>query len=84
MLLEGGMGPIEKMGLSSKLPEVAGGPPFALEVLVPVSVSPFPVLSFGLELLVPVPEVSPKDGSFRLFGFFGSSFVCFSVRDCPF
>jgi len=61
MLLEGGMGPIEKMGLSSKLPEVAGGPPFALEVLVPVSVSPFPVLSFGLELLVPVPEVSPKD-----------------------
>jgi len=30
VLLEGETGPFEKMGLSSKLPEVAGGPPFAL------------------------------------------------------
>jgi len=61
VLLEEGMGPFEKMGLSSKLPEVAGGPPFALEVLVPINVSPPSVLSSRLVLHIPVPEVSPKD-----------------------
>jgi hypothetical protein len=61
VLLEGETGPFEKIGLSSKLPEVTEGPPFTLEVLVPVSVSPLSVLSFGSDLPIHVPEVSPKD-----------------------
>jgi hypothetical protein len=59
--LEEETGPFEKMGLSSKLPEDAGGPPFALEVLVPINVSPPSVLNSGPVLPIPVPEVSPKD-----------------------
>jgi hypothetical protein len=61
VLLEEETGPFEKMGLSSKLPKVAGGPPFALEVLVPINVSPPLILSSGLVLPIPVLEVSPKD-----------------------
>jgi hypothetical protein len=59
--LKGETGTFEKMGLSPKLPEVAGGPPFALEVLVPVSASPPSVMSPGPVLPIPVSEVFPKD-----------------------
>jgi hypothetical protein len=59
--LEEGTGSFEKMGLSSKLPEVAGGPSFVLEGFVPINVSPPSVLSSGPVFPIPIPEVSPKD-----------------------
>jgi hypothetical protein len=59
LLLEGETGSFEKMGLSSKLPEVARGPPFAIEVLVPVSVSPPLVPSSRPDMPIPISEVSP-------------------------
>jgi hypothetical protein len=58
--LKGETGTFEKMGLSPKLPEVAGGPPFALEVLVLVSASPS-VKNPGPVLPNPISEVFPKD-----------------------
>jgi hypothetical protein len=60
-LSEGEMGMIEKLGLSPKLPEVAGDSIFSLEVPVPVSVSSPSVMSSGPVLSIPVLEVSPKD-----------------------
>jgi hypothetical protein len=61
VLLEEEVGPFEKMGLSSKLPEVAGGPSFALEVLVPIKVSSSSVLSSRPVPPILLPEVSPLD-----------------------
>jgi hypothetical protein len=60
-LLEGDLGSPEKMGVSSKPPEVAEGSSFALEVLVPVNGSPSSVLCAGSALPISVPEVSPID-----------------------
>jgi len=57
--LKGEMGSIEKLGWSSKLPEVAGGPSSSQEIRVPVSASAPSVLGTGPVLPIPVSGVSP-------------------------
>lgn len=57
--LKGEMGSIEKLGWSSKLPEVAEGPSSSLEIRVPVSTSAPSVLGSGPVLPIPVSGVLP-------------------------
>jgi hypothetical protein len=57
--LKGEMGSIEKLGWSSKLPEVAGVPSSSLEIRVPVSASAPSVWGSGPVLPIPVSGVSP-------------------------
>lgn len=57
--LKGEMSPIEKLGWSSKLPEVAGGPSSSLEIRVPVSASAPSVLGTGMFVPLAISGDSP-------------------------